>query len=285
MNTMRRSLSTPFAARLLAALSFSALLAACVGDLPDDFNNDGTGGDTSGPTTTTGGGGNTTTTTTGGGGTGGQAQAGTFMVSASSPAMAAELRSDTTIPVTINTTDFTGTVDLSVTGLPADVTATFNPPSVTLDGAAATSTLTLTTRSDTVTGTLALTVTGTSGAATQTAAIDFDVAPVITVMIPQNVATLINTTNSFGAYPTMIKAPPNLSAANPLMVRFFNADNVPHQIHASNDAQGFPHSNVNIPAGAFDPLDRPVNAPGTYNFYMHDVAMGDTIDGQIVIAP
>lgn len=282
MNTMRRSLPTPFAARLLAALSFSALLAACVGDLPDDFNDDGTGGESSGQTTTTGAGGSSTTTTTTGG-TGGQAQAGTFTVSASSPAAAAELRSQTNIPVTINTTDFTGTVDLSVTGLPADVTAAFNPPSVTLDGAPGTSTLTLTTRSDTTTGTLALTITGTAGAASQTAAIDFDVAPVITVTIPQNVANLINTTNSFGDYPTMIKAPANLSAANPLMVRFFNADGVPHQIHASNDAQGFPHSNANIPAGGFDPLDRPVNSPGTYNFYMHDVAMGDTIDGQIVI--
>lgn len=285
MNTMRRSLPTPFAARLLAALSFSALLAACVGDLPDDFNNDGAGGETSGQTTTTGAGGNgtTTTTTTGGGGTGGQAQAGDFSINASAPAMAAELRSDTEIPVTLTTTDFTGTVDLSVDGLPAGVTAVFDPPSVNLSGADATATLRLTTTSDMTAGAFPLTINGTSGAVSKTANLNFAVDSVITITIPMNVAGLLNTTNSFGAYPTTIKAPTDI-ANNPVTVRFYNGDGVPRTIHAANDAQGFPHG-VDIPAGQYEANVRNVIATGTFDFYMHGIAGGDTIQGRIVIAP
>ncbi|MDE3099724.1 MAG: fibronectin type III domain-containing protein [Verrucomicrobiota bacterium] len=54
---------------------------------------------------------------------------------------------------------FNGTVDLSVSGLPANATASFSPPSVSGSG---TSTLTVATSTSTSTGTYTLTITGTS---------------------------------------------------------------------------------------------------------------------------
>ncbi len=71
---------------------------------------------------------------------------------------------------------FSGTVNLTATGLPGGVTGSFNPTSVNLAGVSgrATSTLTLTASSSaTVTGCtpIAVTVTGTSGSLTQTTAI------------------------------------------------------------------------------------------------------------------
>ena len=61
---------------------------------------------------------------------------------------------------------FNGAVSLGVTGLPADATGTFNPPSITGSG---TSTLSVTTLATTPTGTNTLTITGTSGALTHSA--------------------------------------------------------------------------------------------------------------------
>jgi hypothetical protein len=58
---------------------------------------------------------------------------------------------------------FTGTVNLSVTGLPKNSTATFTPALIAGSG---TSTLTVKTASNTRTGTRILTITGTSGALT-----------------------------------------------------------------------------------------------------------------------
>jgi len=61
---------------------------------------------------------------------------------------------------------FAGTVDLSVSGLPAGATGTFTPPSLSASG---TSTLTISTTSTTPTGTYTPAITGTSGSLTETA--------------------------------------------------------------------------------------------------------------------
>jgi hypothetical protein len=65
---------------------------------------------------------------------------------------------------------FAGSVNLSVSGLPAGVTASFNPTSTT-----STSTLTLTASSTAATGTTTVTVTGVSGSLTHTATITLTV--------------------------------------------------------------------------------------------------------------
>ncbi len=63
---------------------------------------------------------------------------------------------------------FTGTVTLSASGLPSNATASFNPASVTTSGS---STLTVTTASNTPVGTSTLIIKGTSGALTQSASV------------------------------------------------------------------------------------------------------------------
>ncbi|HSN98378.1 MAG TPA: hypothetical protein VLS89_08770 [Candidatus Nanopelagicales bacterium] len=279
-----------FRSNLLFALSAGALLAACAGDLPDNLvDDDGSGGSGGSPTTST-----TTTTTgpggggTGGGGTGGgggsEPQAAVYEIAVDRPAPEMELRAETDIVVTVTPNGYVGPVTLAVQGTPTDVTAAFEANTIDLDGAtAATVTLTLSTLSDTVTGDFPLMVTGVTDGGTKEASIALKVLPQITVVIPANVQNLTNTTNSFGDYPTMVKTLPNLSAANPIRVRFFNSDGVPRQIHAAQGDQGFGHSQQDIPAGGYDNLQRPVNAAGTYNFYMHGITGGETILGRIVI--
>ncbi|GEM_PF-612178 len=78
-------------------------------------------------------------------------------------------------PVTINTVaanGFSGTVNLSVTGLPTGATASFSPASV---AAGSSSTLNITVASSTAIGSYPLTVSGTSGALTHTAALTLNV--------------------------------------------------------------------------------------------------------------
>jgi len=69
---------------------------------------------------------------------------------------------------------FTGSIALSVSGLPANATATFNPTSVSVGSS---STLTITTASNTPTGSFALTITGKSGSLTSTTNVTLNVNP------------------------------------------------------------------------------------------------------------
>ena len=78
--------------------------------------------------------------------------------------------------ITVNPINgFSGSVNLSISGLPSGVTASFNPPSPT-----SASTLTLTAASNAATGTVTLTVTGTSGTLTRATSITLTVnAPAV----------------------------------------------------------------------------------------------------------
>ena len=69
---------------------------------------------------------------------------------------------------------FSGSVNLSVSGLPPGATATFNPPSI---GPVASSTLTVKTTASAPAGSSTLTITGTSGSLTHTAAVTLNVTP------------------------------------------------------------------------------------------------------------
>src|SRR6516225_5320135 len=81
-----------------------------------------------------------------------------------------------TSTITVNPVNgFSGSVNLSVSGLPSGVTASFNPTSAT-----SASTLTLTAASNAATGTVTLTVTGTSGGLTRTTSVTLTVnAPAV----------------------------------------------------------------------------------------------------------
>ena len=75
--------------------------------------------------------------------------------------------SSTSYTVTVGALNgFTGTVNLSASGLPANATASFNPATVTGAGS---STLTVNTAANTPAGSPTLTITGTSGVLTRTA--------------------------------------------------------------------------------------------------------------------
>jgi hypothetical protein len=84
-----------------------------------------------------------------------------FSIAASPASQTVTRGSSTTYTVTVGALNgFTGTVSLSVSGLPSRTTATFNPSSIAGSGS---STLTITTANKTPAGTKTLTITGTSG--------------------------------------------------------------------------------------------------------------------------
>jgi hypothetical protein len=100
-----------------------------------------------------------------------------YSVTASPASQSVTQGNSTTYTATVTPTGgFTGTVALSVSGLPAGATGSFNPASLTSGN----STLTVTTSSTTPTGTFPLTITGTSGTTTHTASVNLVVtAPVV----------------------------------------------------------------------------------------------------------
>jgi uncharacterized membrane protein len=87
-----------------------------------------------------------------------------FTISAAPASRTVVRPASTSYTVTVGALNgFTGTVNLSVTNLPRNSTASFSPASITGSG---TSTLTVTTNSTTRTGSRVLTITGTSGTLT-----------------------------------------------------------------------------------------------------------------------
>ncbi len=253
------------------------------GDDDSSSTGDGASGP-SGPTTTGGDGGSRGEGGAGSSGGGGEdVVPATFTLSVDGDAPVLELRDSATITVTIDADGDVGTVSLVVEGLPGDVTATVDDTVDVSDGTQ-TALVELSSASSTVTGTFDFTVRATAAGSEETAAGQVVVEPVITIYIPQNLDGLQENppnTTAFGAYPTTLTAPPNLSGDNPVTVRFFNQDAVPHQIHAG-DQNGFDHSQADIPANGYDPMDRRVTAAGTYDYYPHDCC-GQSILGRIVI--
>lgn len=132
----------------------------------------------------------------------------------------------TSYGVTVTATNgFAGTVDLSVTGVPANATAAFDPASIAAAGA---STLNVATAADTPTGTSTLTIRATSGALTRTATVtvtvtpppDFTIAasPDSQSIVPSGTATYTITTGALNGFAgsvdlTVNGLPANASAA------------------------------------------------------------------------
>jgi hypothetical protein len=158
---------------------------------------------------------------------------------------------------------WTGAVTLAITGLASDVTATFDNATVNLNGAPASAKLTLKSQSSTAPGPQSFQITGTAGSVTKNASANLAVASSLTISIPVN----IDATNAnFGTF--NIKAPQDI-ANNPVTINFLNTDSSPHEIHADNAAQGFPHGQGTFGPGQQD-TPRKVIAAGTYNFHLHD---------------
>jgi plastocyanin len=268
-------------ARLLAALALGSLIAAgCVGELPSSIG-DGAGGSSAQTGNGAGGPGPGSGPGSGTGGSGGAPiQEATFQLSVDNAAPSMELRAEAGVTIRVDPNGYVGPVALSLEGVPADVTAELAPASVDLDGATeAMANVSFTTLSSTQSGQFQITAAGTVASGEKSTTLTLTVEPAITITIPAGINNMQGT-GVFGDYPTVIKAVPGMSAQSPIRVRFFNADNLVHSIHADNDGQGFPHGDDIIP-GMYEVPERLVNSPGTYNYYPHDI--GQSILGQIVI--
>jgi hypothetical protein len=169
---------------------------------------------------------------------------------------------------------FTGKVDLTVTGAPAGMTATFDKASLELTTASASAMLTVKTSSAVTPGAVTLTVTATSASGPRTTPVNVTVSPTLTLSIPPNAGALTGMAASTAFAP----APINLKlGGKKIAVKIKNNDSMGHIIHAGNTG-GFNHGNRNAPIapGAFEGTvegngqPREVNAAGTYSFYLHD---------------
>jgi hypothetical protein len=194
-----------------------------------------------------------------------------------------DLLASTTVNLAIPPSTYVGTMTLSVSGLPSDVTAALAMASVPLSPQGSSVQLTLTTLSSTVSGLDQFTVVSTiAGGEPASTPIALTVQPVITIDIPVNADAIQGTTQNpnkmaFGAYPIMITAPTNF----PVTVNFHNSDSTPHEIHAEQSAEGFPHGAGLIQPGQ-DDMPRNVTQSGTYNWHLHDETDATNV-GQIVI--
>jgi hypothetical protein len=122
-----------------------------------------------------------------------------FSLSASPGSVSVVQGSNGSSTITVNPVNgFTGSVSLSASGLPAGVTATFNPTSTT-----GSSTLTFTASSTATVGTSTVTITGTSGALTHTTTISLTVtsnapAPDFTISVsPTSLSVARGTSGSY----------------------------------------------------------------------------------------
>ncbi len=106
-----------------------------------------------------------------------------FSISASPASQSIGAGSSTSYTVTVAPINgFTGTVALSVSGLPTGATGTFSPTSIT--GGSGTSTLNITTLSSTAVGTYTLTIKGISGTLNHTTTVTLIIAPLSCTAVP-----------------------------------------------------------------------------------------------------
>jgi alpha-mannosidase len=96
---------------------------------------------------------------------------------------------------------FSGTATLTATGLPAGVTASFNPPST-----AGSSTMTLTASASASPGTAIVTVTAASGSVSHSAATTVTVTPVLTGTVPVDLSSAYNVTGIYNDGTTFDRA-------------------------------------------------------------------------------
>ena len=179
---------------------------------------------------------------------------------------------------------FNGTVDLSVSGLPAGTTAA--PVTATVGASGGTAKIKITAAVDAVATppntSSALVITGKSGNVTATANANFKVAPKLKLTIHVNIDAL-RAANvqyrdewgaAFGANPKALRT----QQGNGIVVTVFNADSKAHIVHGAN---GFQHGNTGAPIqpNSFEmangaPRTRTLNVGTNANGYPHDGAQG-----------
>jgi hypothetical protein len=190
---------------------------------------------------------------------------------------------------------FKGDADLSVTGLPANVTGTFAPAKVTIPAgttAAVSSKLTIKTAMNAIptapNTTTPLVISAKQGTLEAKANANFKIAPKITLTIPLNTDALRSAAGTkyvdawggptFGTNPQPILTQPG----NGFSVTVINKDTVPHIVHGAN---GFAHGDTAnpVPPGGTDPKVRTLNPGVNCNGYPHDGANGPSVSFRIQV--
>ncbi len=211
-------------------------------------------------------------------------QKATFLVALDTSSPQIDLDDVLEMTVTISPEGYVGSVNMAINNLGnGGIAGEFSPKKVTLDGASDVKVkLTLTTMSSTPPGDLDFSVSGTVATGARTTSATLTVKPAITIVIPKGVLQLGGTKDNpfkmaFGDYPMNVIAAQDISAQHPLTVRFYNDDDVAHEIHAANQAQGFPHDPGPIAPNSMDNLVRKINAKGLYDYYLHDQNAAATV--------
>jgi len=148
---------------------------------------------------------------------------------------------------------FNGKANLTVSGLPAGVTATFSSASAT-----GTSIMTLTTSKSTLPATSKVTVTGVSGSLSHTVAVDMTVTPVLSDTVAVDLSSAYNAT---GIYRDGSKFAPTAGLDNggyafseQAMGREQVGDGVVFRLGPANAPDAVTDKTVTLPAGKFDSL-------------------------------
>jgi cellulase/cellobiase CelA1/aryl-phospho-beta-D-glucosidase BglC (GH1 family)/chitodextrinase len=197
-----------------------------------------------------------------------------FSVSANGTSLMQSGTGSTTVTV-LPVNNFTGTVDLSATGLPSGVTAAFAPASVT---GAAVSTLTFTATAAAIVGTANITITGTSGGLTHQTTISLtvigkpefsiSVAPAAITLAPgTNPTATITITPLFGFTGTVSLSASGLPAGA-------QANFSPSSVNGSGTIIVNFNAQNNTPAGTFN-----VSLTGTSGALVHSTPLAVTVPG------
>lgn len=226
-----------------------------------------------------------------------------FGVTLSSTTPSVDLGGEVSIDVSIAPKGgFTGDVDLSATGLPAGVTATFTPAKVTLGAAAVTSKLVLASAFTAIPSaagaSTAIQIVAKNAAAQATANANMKVAPKMTLTIPMNVDALraanVGTQfknewgTAFGTTPATLKT----QEGNGIVVVVKNADSTAHIVHSGG---AFPHGDTARPIAPNDfekladgtvrtrTLSPTAATPIAVSGYPHEGANGPSVSFQIKV--
>lgn len=227
-----------------------------------------------------------------------------FGVALSSATPAADLGADVSIDVTVSQKNgFAGAVALAATGLPAGVTATFTPSTVTVGASPVTAKLVLaaayTATPSAPNTSSAIQVVAKSGQGQATANANFKVNPRMTLTIPMNVDALraanVGTQfrsewgTAFGATPAALKT----QEGNGIVVVVKNADSTAHIVHSGG---AFPHGDTGRPIAPNDfekladgtlrtrTLSPTAASPINVSGYPHEGANGPSVSFRIQIS-
>lgn len=198
---------------------------------------------------------------------------GTSAITLSETTATLRLNESKTVTVTVNGNGTTGSATLALANAPAGLTATFNPPTVTLGAAPVTSMMTVTASSDMdPANSVAAAVTASVGTDVNTTTFGVTVMPELLITIPKGVA-LTNNPTAFGA----ASIPAKLIGTG-TKITFVNEDGIEHRIHANGTA-GLAHEPNNMGANG-GTYTQTINATGTIKFNCH---IHGGMTGQLVV--